>query len=272
MEVLALWFYVLSSAVCIFFLRREVRRRKFIERELLKIQGFGASDTIRRGKFSELGLMSAGITHEISTPLMVISNLVTRVERTFRDADQQKSVAENLHRILAAVKKIDTTVSGVRRFIYRNDDAIEDEILLSELIAEVLLFCGERLKNHGIEFRTRDTESVFIKGHKGQLEQAILNLINNSFDAVDRLPVKWIEIAAVVGPSVIDVYFKDSGVGIPVDIRQHMMEPFFTSKTTGSSGLGLPAVKSIAERHGGSFSYIEKAPHTTFLLELPRTS
>lgn len=272
MDALIMGTLFISLVVCAYFFRREFLLRKKAEEEVNLLRNSGSDHFIERGKFSELGLMSAGITHEISNPLTIILNRLSLIERTFRNPEKQKEVADGLQKIFLAAKRIEKTVQGVRRYIYRNDDAVEDEILLTDLLDDVLVFCGERLKNHGIEFRTQGLEAVFIRGHKGQFEQAILNLINNSFDAVDKLSEKWIEISAVVEKSVVDIYFKDSGPGIPMDIRKHMMEPFYTSHPARGSGLGLPLVRSIAERHGGSLVYVDKAPHTTFLLEIPRAA
>lgn len=265
--VLTLSLFILS------FLYAGVRSQlREAEERVDHLESSEVNDFIERGKFSELGLMSAGIAHEISNPLTIILNRIHLIERSFRNPEKQKEVALGLQKMSIAGKQIERTIAGIRQYIYRNDDVEEDGIHLTDLISDVLVFCGERLKNHGISFRTIGVEAVVLNGHKGQFEQAILNLINNSFDAVDKLPEKWIEISAVVESTFVDIYFKDSGHGIPSEIRKKMMEPFFTSKSSKGSGLGLPLVQSIAEKHGGSLTYVESAPNTTFLFEIPRAA
>jgi signal transduction histidine kinase len=64
---------------------------------------------------------------------------------------------------------------------------------------------------------------------------------------------------------------KDSGHGIPSDVRSKMLDPFFTTKTNKGSGLGLSLVRGIAQKHGGDLKYIEDV-NTTFMLELPQAS
>lgn len=248
------------------------RKNVALQYELNQIKDASTDGIIEHGKFSELGLMSAGIAHEISNPLTVIQARVHLMQKTYRDPAKQKDLARGLQQINKASQRIENIIAGVRQYIYRNDDQSEDQIALSEIIDDVLLFCGQRLKNHGIEFRTKGIEAIFLRGHKGQFEQVLMHLINNSFDAIDKLEEKWIEVSAVEGKEVVDIYFKDSGPGITVDVRKKMMEPFFTSNPQGGSGIGLPMVKTIAERHGGTFQYVDRAPNTTFLLELPRAT
>ena len=271
MEAVIIFLSLLSLSLSFLFYKSHAANRHLIS-ELEELKSASQSGILERGKFSELGLMSAGIAHEISNPLSIIQGRLQLLQRIYRDPQKQKELAQGLQQIQTASRRIEKTVKGIRSYIYRNDDYPEDHIALSDVIDDVLVFYGERLKNHGIEFRTIGIEAVFLRGHKGQFEQALVNLINNSFDAVDKLPEKWIEISAVEEKDVVDIYFKDSGPGIAVDVRQRMMEPFYSSKHQKGSGLGLPLVKNIAERHGGSFSYVEKAPNTTFLLELPKAS
>lgn len=264
---------VILSICCFLFIALFIwssNSNRALAKELEAIKSLSQDGFIERGKFSELGLMSAGIAHEISNPLSVILGRLQLLQRIYRDPLKQKEVALGLNQIQSASQRIEKTIKGIRSYIYRNDDVVEDQIALSDIIDDVLVFCGERLKNHGIEFRTIGTEAIFLRGHKGQFEQALLNLINNSFDAVDKLEEKWIEIVVVEEGDVVDIYFKDSGHGIAPDVRQKMMEPFYSSKPQKGSGLGLPLVKSIAERHSGSLTYIDKSENTTFLLELPK--
>lgn len=236
------------------------------------LSGLRDTNLFGKGKFSELGLMAAGISHEISNPLSIILGRVTQLQRIYRDPEKVKDVAAGLTQIRAQSERLAKIVSELRSYIYRDDEQVEARIPLRDILGEVQIFLGERLKNHGIELRPVNLDGIYLSGHRGQLTQAVLNLINNSFDAVDALPEKWIEISAVKNEGFVDLYFKDSGTGISGEIRTHMMEPFYSTKKNRGSGLGLPLVRSIAETHGGAFQYIEHAEHTTFLLELPRAA
>lgn len=271
--VLTILFFLISVALS-FFCVKLYREKSKIDEKFNDIVADRDNDLYGKGKFSELGLMSAGIAHEISNPLSVIQGRVTQLNRVYRDPSRQKEVAEGLDSISKHADRISRIIQGLRHYIYRDSatDIEENFIPIQEVIDDVLLFCGQRLKNHGIELRLINLESLYVKGHRGQLEQAILNLITNSFDAIDNLPEKWIEITGVMMGDVVDIYFKDSGSGIPIEIRSKMMQPFYTTKKEKGTGLGLPLVKGIAEKHGGDLVYIDNTPNTTFLLELQKAA
>lgn len=260
---------LLPVLTVIYFLRRGKKnslRQKYLEERISHTD----ENLLGKAKFSELGLMSAGIAHEINNPLAIIQARTTQLMRIYRDPAKQKELAQGLQQVLYTSERIAKTIKGIRDYIYQDDRGVEEHINLKELLDNVLVFCGERLHKHGIELRLIGLDNVFVKGNRIQLEQVILNLINNAFDAVDKLPEKWIEIIAVETDNNIDIFFKDSGPGIPDELKDKVMEPFFSTKLQGT-GLGLALVKGIAEKHHGSFHYVDKSAHTTFLLELPKT-
>ena len=227
-----------------------------------------------QSKYSELGMMSAGIAHEINNPLAVIQARTTQLLRIYRDPSKQQEMADGLQQILYTSERINRTIQGVREFAHQDDKTPAKEIALKDLVDDVLAFCGQRLKNHGVNLRFYGLENHSVMGNKIQLEQIILNLINNSFDAVEFLPDKWIEMSVEDDEhGNIQILFKDSGHGIPPEIASKMMEPFYSTKDLGKgTGLGLALARGIAEKHGGFLKYIPDAPHTTFLLQLPRPS
>lgn len=224
-----------------------------------------------QSKYAELGMMSAGIAHEINNPLAVIQARTTQLLRIYRDVNKQKEMGDGLQQILYTSERITRTIQGVREFVHQDEKGPKVDIELKYLVDDVLAFCGQRMRNHGINLRFYGLENVTVSGNKVQLEQVILNLLNNSFDAIEFLPDKWIEISAEVTNSKIHIYIKDSGSGIPDEVAAHMMEPFYSTKDLGKgTGLGLALAKGILEKHGGNLKYVKDSAHTTFLVELPR--
>lgn len=247
---------------------RERKNTNTVQRELEALRGQSEEQIYGRSKFSELGLMSAGITHEISNPLSIILGRVTQLMRRHPTHDELK---KGLQQIKDNADRIGKIIQNVRSYIYRNEFETDEFISLREIIDSVLLFYGQRLKNHGIEFRIKNIDKMYVAGHRAQYEQAILNLISNAFDAVDGLHEKWIEISASKNGDKVEIFVEDSGTGIPVEVREKIMDPFFTTKKGKGTGLGLSLVKGVAQKHGGDLKYID-APHTTFLLELPKST
>lgn len=224
-----------------------------------------------QSKYSELGMMSAGIAHEINNPLAIIQAKVTQLLRVHRDPEKVQFVSDGLDQILYTSERINRTIQGVRDFVHQDERIPNEKISLKTLVDDVLAFCGQRMKNHGVNLRFYGLENYTIRGHKIQLEQVLLNLLNNSFDALEFLPDKWIEMSIHETPSTLQIYFKDSGSGIPPEIASRMMDPFYTTKKIGKgTGLGLALARGIVEKHGGSLVYISNTPHTTFMLELPK--
>ena len=225
-----------------------------------------------QSKYSELGMMSAGIAHEINNPLAVIQARTMQLLRIYRNPDKQRDLADGLQQILYTSERIKRTIQGLREFVHHDDKETATEISLKNLIDDVMAFTGQRMINHGVNLRFYGIENHSVVGNKVQIEQIILNLLNNSFDAIEFLPDKWIEVSAHPQNDMTRIYFKDSGHGIPLEIASHMMDPFFTTKEMGKgTGLGLALARAIAEKHGGSLEYMNDCEHTTFMLELPRS-
>lgn len=226
---------------------------------------------VGQSKYSELGMMSAGIAHEINNPLAIIQAKTTQLLRILRDPKRIKEVSDGLELILYSSERINRTVQGVRNFVHQDERDTDEEFTVKNMVDDVLAFCGQRMANHGISLRFYGSQSCSLRGHKIQLEQVLLNLLNNSFDAIEFLSEKWIELSVKETESTLQIYIKDSGGGIPPETVSRLMEPFYTTKKVGKgTGLGLAMAKGIVEKHGGSLVYVEDAQHTTFMVELPK--
>lgn len=272
-------FLILTSILSLGLLFLNVRNtksriRRVHEEYRGKLEGMTKdrdSKLFQQSKFSELGMMSAGIAHEINNPLAVIQARTTQLLRMYRDPAKQHELGEGLQQILYTSERINRTVQGIREFIRQDDKHPDQEIPLKKILDDVLAFCGQRMKNHGVNLRFYNIEQFKVVGNKVQIEQIFLNLMNNAFDAIEFLPEKWIEISAHDAGNHLQIYVKDSGTGIPADIAKKIMEPFYSTKDAGKgTGLGLALASGIAQKHGGGLTYINKANHTTFLLEFPK--
>lgn len=266
--VVDLLFYLGFAGVGLFVHMEVMKNRHDEELEhLLKERN---ERLLGQSKYSELGMMSAGIAHEINNPLAVIQARTTQLLRIYRDPERQRDLADGLQQILFTSERINRTIQGVREFVHQDERGPQSEVELRTLVDDVLAFCGQRMKNHGINLRFYGLENYSIFGNKIQLEQVMLNLLNNSFDAIEYLPDKWIEISAHQINDRVQIFVKDSGGGIPPEVATRIMEPFYSTKDIGKgTGLGLALARGIVEKHGGSLQYLSETSHTTFMVDLP---
>ncbi len=226
---------------------------------------------ILNSKMASLGEMAAGIAHEINNPLQVISgkaNLLQRAcDRGLMDAEQFKT---SLQKIESTANRIAKIVKGLRTF---SRDADADPMQLTsvkQIVEEVFDLSKERLRNNDIEIRLEVEDEIEIECRATQIEQVILNLVNNAYDAVLHYTDRWIEVRTKKTEDRVQISVTDSGRGINAEIVDKMMQPFFTTKEIGKgTGLGLSISQGIAANHSGRLFYETKNGHTSFVVDLP---
>ena len=242
--------------------------RKRLQNEVAENQ----ANLVNAAKMSELGRMASGIAHEINSPLAVIKTHAGLIKDILGDESPDLSEATRLlEQIDEVASRIAKIISGLRTF---SREGGSDPFLptnLQRLIDETLLFChGETSKNN-IHLSVRVPAGLEIKCRATQISQVILNVVNNSCDAIADRPDKWIRIEAAESGDFVEISVTDSGSGIEKRIRAQMFEPFFTTKELGKgSGLGLSISYGIAKIHGGELRYDEESPNTRFVVRLSK--
>lgn len=248
-------------------LREKRRLEGEIERQRLQF--------INNSKMSALGEMASGMAHEINNPLAILKGNIT-VLRLKADAAElpKDSLIHFLEKQDRTVDRIAQIISGLRSFARDHSQTEFSSFQIQDMILQTLPFCEERFKNNGVEFKHEMPESALkVRGRETQLSQAILNLLNNAFDAVAGTRGAWIKLAITAEGPRIKITLKNSGPLIAKELRDRIMEPFFTTKEVGKgTGLGLSISKGIVETHGGRLYLDGEAPVTTFIIELPRES
>lgn len=227
---------------------------------------------IESSKMSSLGEMAGGIAHEINNPLAIISGKANVLKGQVKAGNMDPAVFElELGKISSTVIRIAKIIKGLRSFS-RNAEADSMELVpVSRIIEDTLELCRERFRNHSIELRVNSIdESIQLKCRPAQMCQVLLNLLGNSYDAIEQLSEKWIAIDVSTNQYFTIISVTDCGQGIPKDIVNKMMSPFFTTKEVGKgTGLGLSISKGIIEEHGGSFEYDHASKNTRFVIKLP---
>ena len=240
--------------------------------ELKKIQ----NSLVKQSKMASLGEMAAEIAHEVNNPLMIIQGksqiLIEKIKSQKVDLE---SIQRDLEQIETNCVRIDKIIKSLKSVTRKADlDPFEAVSLLS-LIDEAfqISFVRFRKKNFSLMI-SRDSQidvKSQISGRPSEIVQVLVNLLNNSYDAIQDQDGGWAKINVTSKKSFYLIEITDSGSEIQPDVVQKMMEPFFTTKSSGKgTGLGLSVSKQIIRNHGGELYYDPARPHTCFIFTIPK--
>lgn len=224
-------------------------------------------------KMAALGEMSGGIAHEINNPLTVIQarafQLGQMVDHDKLDPVKVKQAAESISRTADKIAKI---IKSLRSFAREGSYDPFELVPVKQLVEETLEFCRTRFYNHGVEIEVAEIDpDLEVECRVIQIEQVLLNLLNNSFDAIQNLEERWIRVSVREQEDQVELIVADSGLGISPDLQDQVMLPFFTTKDLGKgTGLGLSISAGIMKNHKGSLQLDTQAPNTTFVVTLPK--
>lgn len=227
---------------------------------------------VSTSKMSALGEMAGGIAHEINTPLTVLQllaeNLEVMVQR--KEIDKVKTI-ETTQLMMTTVDRVAVIVSGLRKFARNGAQDPLVPIAVQTLIDDTLSFCRERFHNNSIKLEITPCEGIKVDCRSTEISQVLLNLLNNSFDAIETYNDKWIKVDVRDLGDKVEISVNDCGPGIPFELQRKMMQPFFTTKPVGKgTGLGLSISKGIIEAHGGTLEIDQAVSHTRFVIRLPK--
>jgi signal transduction histidine kinase len=230
---------------------------------------------VQAEKLASLGRMSAGIIHEINNPLNFATTGLYTLRKQGRHLapEHQPGFAEILSDIEDGVNRVKNIVSDLRSFSHYNTDLLE-KVNVSEVVAIALRFMSNEWKDR-VKVHHQVPEDLVIEANKNKMTQVLVNLLQNSLDALNQkvfeneTPSVWIEARVEAGRTVISV--RDNGPGIDPAIADKIFDPFFTTKEVGEGmGLGLSISYRIMEECGARISVrTEPGKFAEFLLVFP---
>ncbi len=220
----------------------------------------------RSERLAAVGQIAASLAHEIGTPLNAISGHLRLLERNHpHDRDTQR-------RVEIIDKQLEFIVKSVRGLLARTQQQRPAlaPLDLNALVQELLWLVRPTLEAHDITVVVvPDNELPLLSGDRDSLLQLFLNLVNNSIDAMPEGGKLEIMTLLDRGLRHAEVVFRDNGTGIAPDAREHLFEPMWTMKATGS-GFGLAIAREIAVAHGGQIEAVsDERPGAAFRLTMP---
>ena len=225
---------------------------------------------IRSEKMAALGQLSAGIAHEIRTPLTSIKIFIQSLEK---EIDLDENQKEDFRIIKKEIDRINENVTRFLNFA-RPEDPIFQRVNINALVMDTLTLLTAKIKNVGIRLDiSLPEDSPPVEGDPKQLSQVFLNLLLNAMEAMPKGGVLTIRSAMKVIPDTQDEFLQlviqDTGCGIPEKDRPYLFDPFFTTKDAGT-GLGLSIVYSIVQKHNGQIEVeSEMGKGSSFIVSLP---
>ena len=217
-------------------------------------------------KMAAIGLLAAGVAHEVNTPLTGISSFTQMLLERTGTEDPRKELLEKIERqTFRAAKIVNSLLS-----LARPSDGESQALDLNATIGDVLSLLEHQFKISRIQVRRElATGTIMVRGFEYKLQQVFLNLFLNARDAMPK--GGWLSVLSRTNDGHAVVEVSDTGVGIPVEHLARIYDPFFTTKPEGrGTGLGLSVTYGIVQEHGGTL-VCESAPDqgTRFRLTLP---
>jgi PAS domain S-box-containing protein len=221
---------------------------------------------IQNEKLTSLGLLAAGVAHEVNTPLAVISNYIQMLARQLPGDDPRHKLIE---RIVKQTFRASEIVNNLLNFS-RTGAAEFADVNLNAVIEETLSLVSHPFKTARINvIRTLAAELPPVLGSTNRLQQVFLNLFMNARDAMPNGGMLEVRTAAQNG--AVEVEVTDTGMGIPRESLNRIFDPFYTTKASGrGTGLGLSVSYGIIQEHAGKID-VTSTPGkgTSFRLEFP---
>ena len=228
---------------------------------------------VTTSKLAALGEMAGGIAHEINTPLTVIQGRASQIRRIVEEGPMEPGLLVDFAgKIEATARRIGRIVHGLRAFARQAEHDPIESAAAATIVAETLDLCRERFRTHGVALRQPPIdESIRVRCRPTQLSQVLLNLLSNAFDAVAGAGDKWVALEVRLRGDRVELAVEDGGPGVAPALREHLFQPFFTTKPVGSgTGLGLSIALGIVQDQGGTLALDEHSAHTRFVVSLPR--
>jgi two-component system sensor kinase FixL len=224
-------------------------------------------------RLASLGEMATGIAHELNQPLTAINTYARACEHFIGMAQPDLAdVRAAIHEIGIEALRAGSMIRRMRQLV-RSDPVDLHPMEIKAVIDDLKVLIAADARIHGVQVNYAIVnDGLRVQADAGQLQQVVLNLVRNSFEALEAQPAasRELEIASTkAAGGNLEITVSDNGPGVSPDVTERLFDPFCTTKP-GGTGLGLAISRTIAQAHGGTIGFRPLSPHgACFYVRLP---
>jgi PAS domain S-box-containing protein len=253
--------FSLRGKPCILACARDISERKAAEEDHAKLQ----AELQHAQKLESLGILAGGVAHDMNNVLGAILAMATVHQRK---AAEDSALHRDMGTIIQACQRGGSLAKGLLGFARKNLSE-ECEVDLNTVVREGISLLSQTTFQHVQLVTDLDELACYVKGDPASLSHALMNLCVNAVDAMPEPGTLLIRTRREGATAVLEV--ADTGLGMPREVLEKAMDPFFTTKPQGKgTGLGLPIVYGTVKAHHGRIDIkSEPGQGTTVRIELP---
>lgn len=245
------------------------KRNEELSKTLANLQK-AQEQLIQSEKMASLGILSAGVAHEINNPLNFIKGGVNALTGIIQETGEEKvrEAQPFIDIIHEGVNRATAIVKGLSHFS-RQTELNTEEVNIHAVLDNCLLILNNKLKHKVKVDKKYTTNESTVVGNEGQLHQAFLNILSNSEQAIEGKGE--IMVTTMVDGNSVSVLIRDNGIGIQPENLSKISDPFYTTKAPGEgTGLGLSITYKIIQEHNGTIAVTSTWKEgTEFIISLP---
>ncbi len=227
-------------------------------------------ELVRLGRKNLLGEMAATLSHELGQPLGAVVNSAAAAQRLLEQG-RLREASENLQVVIEAGLKGGSVLETMKKMAGR-DGARHYPIQINQLVSETIRLTSTDMQNRGFAVEVKLADRLpMIQADPVEIQQVILNILTNAFDAATGLSRERRNIVIStrsIGEESVEVSIRDFGCGISEEARPRLFERFFSTKENGV-GVGLSIARTIVESYGGTLENISEDMGALFRFALP---
>ncbi|MGE0323304.1 MAG: ATP-binding protein [Polyangiaceae bacterium] len=219
-------------------------------------------------RMAAVGTLAAGVAHEVNNPLAYIIANLSFAEEKLRQSPEQAEALEAVVEAHQGIERVRQVVSDLKTFTH--DDQKPQSVKVAQVIHATVKIASAQIR-HRAQLEVTAGRNERVLATETRLSQVLLNLLVNAAQAIPEDRAGRISITSRVQNAEVWLEVSDNGVGIPAELVDRVMDPFFTTKPVGvGTGLGLSVCKNIVESYHGSLE-VESEPGvgTTMRIRLP---